>query len=81
MVPPLGINRLSAALFIDAGRAWTPGAAPLADAPAYHRGVGLELLAELKLAYSIGLQARLGWARALDEPRGSIGYLQVGRPF
>jgi hypothetical protein len=60
MVPPLGINRLSAALFIDAGRAWTPGAAPLADAPAYHRGVGLELLAELKLAYSIGLQARPG---------------------
>ena len=77
MVPPLGVNRLSAALFVDVGGAWTAGGAPAQ----WHRGVGVELLAETKLLYLLPLQLRLGLARALDEPKGTRGYLTLGRAF
>jgi hypothetical protein len=78
MVPPLGINRLSGALFFDMGGAWNVGAHKPAT---YYRGVGLELLGELRLLYALGLQLRLGVARGLDEPKDTIGYLSVGRAF
>lgn len=77
MVPPLGINRLSATLFADFGGAWDEGRSP----PRYHRGVGVELLGEVKLLYALGLQLRLGVARGLDAPRGTRGYLSLGRAF
>jgi hypothetical protein len=77
MVPPLGINRLSATLFADFGGAWDRAARP----SKYHRGVGVELLAEAKLLYALGLQLRLGVARGLDEPRSTRGYLTLSRAF
>jgi hypothetical protein len=77
MVPPLGINRLSATLFADFGGAWDEGRSP----SKYHRGVGVELLAEAKLLYALGLQLRLGVARGLDEPRSTRGYLTLSRGF
>ncbi len=78
MVPAVGINRLSAAAFFDIGGAWDEGR----HRPArYQRGVGVELLAELKLLYALGLQARVGVARGLDEPKGTRAYLAVGRGF
>ena len=77
MVPAVGINRLSAAVFIDAGGAWSTGNGP-AD---WRRGVGLELLGELKLLYAIALQVRLGVAQGLDEPKGTRAYLTAGRSF
>ena len=77
MVPPFGINRLSATVFADFGGAWDSGSSPAK----YHRGVGLELLAEAKLLYALGLQVRLGVARGLDVPRSTRGYLTVGRAF
>ncbi len=77
MSPPLGINRLSAAAFFDIGGAWTDGNRPLH----YQRGVGVELLGEVKLLYALGLHLRVGVARGLDEPKGTRGYLSLGRPF
>jgi hypothetical protein len=47
----------------------------------YQRGVGVELLSEFKVMYALSLQVRLGLARGLDEPKGTRGYLAVGRAF
>lgn len=77
MVPPFGINRLSAAVFVDAGGAWNGGNGP----DRWRRGVGFELLGEVKLLYALGLQLRAGVARGLDEPSGTRGYLNIGRAF
>ena len=77
MVPPFGINRLSATVFADFGGAWDHGTSPAR----YHRGVGAELLAEARLLYALGVQLRLGVARGLDVPRSTRGYLTMGRAF
>lgn len=77
MVPAVGLNRLSAAVFFDIGGAWDAGRRPAR----YQRGVGVELLSELKFLYALGLQLRLGVARGLDEPQGTRGYLALGRAF
>ena len=77
MVPPVGLNRLSATLFFDIGGAWTQGERPAQ----YKRGAGVELIGELKLLYSLGLQLRGGVAKGLDEPRDVLGYLSLGRAF
>lgn len=77
MVPPFGINRLSAAFFFEAGGAWDSGNSP----DRYRRSTGFELLGEVKLLYALGLQLRLGVARGLDEPKGTRGYLTLGRAF
>lgn len=77
MVPAVGINRLSATVFADLGGAWSSGSGPAH----WSRGVGVELLGEVKLLYALGLQLRLGVARALDGPRDTRGYLTAGRSF
>jgi outer membrane protein assembly factor BamA len=77
MVPPVGIHRLSAAVFVDAGGAWDEGARPAA----WRRGVGVELLAEGKRLYALGLQLHSGLARGLDEPRSTRGDATLGRAF
>lgn len=77
MVPPIGLNRLSATLFFDIGGAWTNGERPAQ----YKRGAGFELIGELKLLYSLGLQLRGGVAKGLDEPRDVLGYFSLGRAF
>jgi hypothetical protein len=74
MSPPLGINRLSAAVFMDAGSVWNRGATP----GNLVRGIGLELHAEIKLAYQIMLPFRVGIARGLDLNSGDHLYLQIG---
>ena len=76
VVPPLGINRLSLNVFFDVGAAWDPSASP-----DYHRGIGAELMSEPKLGYLFGLQARMGFARGLDETGSTKIYLRVGRSF
>ena len=78
MVPPLGINRLSATVFADAGQAF--GAGSVAGA-GWQRAVGVELLGEAKLFYALGLQLRLGLARGLDGRKDTRGYLTLGRAF
>ena len=77
MVPAVGINRLSAAVFMDAGGTWNSGQRP----DAWRRGVGVELLGEVKLLYAFGLQLRLGLAQGLDAPKDTHGYLTAGRAF
>ena len=77
MVPAVGINRLSATLFADVGGAWSSGNGPAG----WSRGIGVELLGEVKLLYALGLRLRLGLARALDGPRDTRGYLRAGRAF
>jgi hypothetical protein len=77
MVPAVGLNRVSGALFVEAGGAWNSGDGP----QAWRRSVGVELLAEARLLYALGLQLRLGVARALDGDEGTRGYLTVGRAF
>ena len=77
MVPPVGINRLSATVFMDVGGAWNTGNGPAA----WRRGVGAELLGEVKLLYALGLQLRLGVAQGLDAPKETRAYLKLGRAF
>jgi hypothetical protein len=77
MSPPLGLNRLSGAVFFDIGGAWNAGRGP----DKYRRGVGVELLGEVKLLYALGLQLRAGVARGLDDPSGTRAYLSLGRMF
>jgi hypothetical protein len=76
MSPPVGLNRVSMSLFFDIGAAWDSGASP-----DYHRGVGIELLSEVRFGYLLGLQVRAGVARGLDDPGKTVGYLRVGRSF
>jgi hypothetical protein len=78
MVPPFGINRLSATVFFDIGGAWGAGRSGPAE---YSRGVGVELLAEARLLYALGLQLRAGVARGLDGRKDTRGYLTLGRAF
>ncbi len=76
MVPAVGLNRVSVAAFVDSGSAWETGA------PQHtFRGVGLELLSELRLGYLFGLQLRAGVAKGLEAPGSTVGYLRIGRSF
>ena len=77
MVPAVGVNRVSAAVFYDVGGAWDTGHGPVH----YHRGMGVELLGELKFLYALGFELRLGVARGLDNPKDTLGYLALGRGF
>ncbi|MBI5007175.1 MAG: BamA/TamA family outer membrane protein [Nitrosomonadales bacterium] len=77
MTPPVGINRLSTALFLDAGRAWDNGS----PRPKYYRGVGIELLGEIRLIYLATIPLRLGVAHGMDHPGKVRGYLQLGQSF
>jgi len=63
-------------LFVDVGAAWEHG-----TSPDYHRGVGAELMTELRFGYLFSLQARAGIAKGIDEPGRTTGYLRVGRSF
>ena len=75
MSPPVGINRLSASVFMDAGSVWDNGNVR----SRYYRGVGIELLGEVTLIYRLPLPLRLGVARGLDNPGGTRAYLQMGQ--
>ncbi len=77
MVPPFGIDRLSAMAFVEAGGAWSTGNGP----DRWRKSVGFELLGEVRLLYALGLDLRLGVATALDEPKGTRAYLRIGRGF
>jgi hypothetical protein len=76
MVPPVGLNRLALNVFYDLGAAWARGAEP-----DYHRGVGIELMAEVRLGYLFGADLRIGLADGLDEGGKTTAYLRLGRAF
>jgi hypothetical protein len=75
MLPPIGINRLSATLFMEAGSAWSSAG------PHDLRSRGVELLGEIKLGYRLEVDARLGYVEALDGLHDKRVYLSVGRAF
>lgn len=77
MSPPVGINRLSASVFMDAGSVWDNGNVR----SIYYRGAGIELLGEIKVYYRIPIPLRLGVARGLDNRGGTRAYLQLGQSF
>jgi len=76
MVPPVGVNRLSAAAFLDAGAAWDPG-----ETPAYYKSGGVELLSEARVGYLFGAQIRIGYAKGFQAPGRKVGYIRIGRSF
>lgn len=77
MVPPVGVNRLSATVFFEAGGAWNHGGGP----ERWLRAVGVEAITEVRLGYLLPLRARLGVARGLDSPGQTRTYLSLGRAF
>lgn len=60
MVPPVGINRVSTALFYEGGGTWTSGGGP----ERWFRAAGIELLDDLRLGYVFGIRLRIGVAWA-----------------
>lgn len=76
MVPPVGVNRLSASVFLDAGAAWDRG-----EAPAYYKSGGVEILSEARLGYLFGAQVRIGYAKGFQAPGRKVGYIRIGRSF
>jgi len=76
MVPPAGIDRLSASAFLDAGAAWDSG-----ETPAYYKSGGIEILSELRAGYLFGAQIRIGFAKGFEAPGGKVGYIRIGRSF
>ena len=76
MVPPVGLDRLSMSVFFETGSAWNDGASQR-----YFNSGGLELLAEVRAGYLLGLQFRAGVAKGFEAPGATIGYLQAGRSF
>ena len=76
MTPPVGINRVSLNVFADVGAAWERG-----GSPDYHRGYGLEIIAEPSALYLFGWQARAGVAHGVDEGGKTQYYLRAGRSF
>ena len=77
MLPPVGINRLSAAFFVEAGSAWWQATTTPNDL----RARGVELLGEIKVGYRMQLDVRLGYVEALDPPKEKSVYFSVGRAF
>ena len=65
---PLGLDRLSVALFADGGDAWDDGGMP---SPLRLRSAGGELVGDVTFPYDFPLRARLGMAVPLaDLPSG-----------
>jgi hypothetical protein len=86
MLPPLGINRLSATFFYDRGRAYDEfkrGSTAFDGRDnVYYDSWGVELQLELKVGYQFGLPLRLGFAHGRDPELGENKiYLQIGRAF
>jgi len=75
MVPPVGTNRISLALFTEGGKAWN-------NAPRqWYKSAGAELLWEVRFGYVFGAQLRLGVARGFETPGVNEAYLRLGRSF
>jgi len=76
MVPPAGLNRLSASVFFDTGAAWESGASQR-----YFKSAGVEFLSEVRLGYLLGAQLRAGLAKGFEAPGRTVAYLRLGRSF
>lgn len=77
MVPPIGMNRISAAVFYEAGGVWNNGGGP----QDWLRSTGVEALTEVRLGYLLPVQLRIGVARGLDAAGETRTYVLAGRAF
>jgi hypothetical protein len=75
MVPPVGLNRVSIAVFAEGGKAWDDASGR------WYKSGGVELLSEVRLGYLLGAQLRAGVAKGFEAPGGTEAYLRVGRSF
>ncbi len=77
MIPPLGLQQLSAAVFIDRGAAWRDG-----SPDKYYTGSGVELYADTIFGYSTVIRVTLGYAHGYDNLIGGDNfYLRLGASF
>jgi hypothetical protein len=75
MVPPVGTNRVSIAVFAEGGKARD-------DAPRqWYKSGGVELLWEVRVGYVFGAQLRAGVAKGFEAPGTAVAYLRFGRSF
>ncbi len=82
---PLHMDRVSGALFFDAGNAWGE-AGPSSGSPQNPRrnalaSVGAELQASITALFSTRMFFRLGAALRLNSGEGSPFYLRLGTAF
>jgi hypothetical protein len=82
---PLGIDRLTGDLFLDAGTAWCAGRCEIVipgdpTSPDPLLSLGAEAVLDLRAAYFLGLPIRLGIALPLQEYSPSA-YVRLGRSF
>jgi len=77
MVPPIGLQQLSAAVFIDRGATWRDG-----GPDKYYTGSGIELYADTIFGYSNTVRITLGYARGHDPVIGEDQfYVRLGASF
>ena len=77
---PLFLQTLHAAVFVDAGHAWTRGF----RAADFKTSVGLEVSADLTAGFFFPLTATVGVAKGHDgagSKGGAIAYVRIGRAF
>jgi hypothetical protein len=88
---PLGLDRLSASVFVDGGAAWLPqycaGSAPsgpVVGVPLCARtllSAGAELSADLVLGYDFPMRLRIGAALRVAGANGAGAYASIGAAF
>ena len=77
MIPPVGLQKLSAAVFVDRGATWRDG-----SPDKYYTGSGVELYADAIFGYSSVIRITLGFAHGHDSKIGEDQfYLRLGSSF
>ena len=77
MTPPIGLQNLSAAVFIDRGATWNSG-----GEKKYYTGTGVELYADTIFGYNTVVRITLGYAHGNDDQIGEDQfYAPIGSRF
>jgi len=78
MTPPIGLQQLSAAVFIDRGAAWHDGSSP----DKYYTGSGVEVYADTIFGYNTVVRITLGFSHGHDSDIGEDNvYVRLGASF
>jgi len=77
MTPPIGLQNLSGAVFVDRGAAWNSN-----GQKKYYTGTGMELYADTIFGYNTVVRITLGYAHGTDSAIGEDQfYLRLGSSF
>lgn len=80
MTPPLGLQNLSGAVFVDRGAAWDSSSSN--SQKKYYTGTGVELYADTIFGYNTVVRITLGYAHGTDSLIGKDQYyLRLGASF